>query len=367
MAVDPGAVGEAYGPGRAVGFQRHHVPGRDQFRPELHRLPAGPLGQLRARHTVGEAEIVLDPGALAGLAARRDRLHQHRTQAFRRSVHGRAESGRAAADHDQVVEVGTRLRGQADALGQLGIGRRDQRVAVRRDDERQGPGVDAGRVQQSGALRRVRRIPPVRHLVAGEELADRRGPRRPPVADDLRLLDRPGVDRAPRLELAVDHRIELLLRRIPRLEQVVVEVDDVDRLDRGAGVRVRGEQDAPRVRIQIHGGLEELQAAHLWHPVVGEQHGDGVATQFHFTQRVERLLAGLGPDDAVVIPVVPAQVARDRAGHSRVVIDGQDRRSGWCGRVSGIGRHRHAISLRDGFPIRLEVPTLWRRTRQATD
>ena len=40
----------------------------------------------------------------------------------------------------------------------------------------------------------------------------------------------------------VDDRVELLLRRVPRLEQVVVEVDDVDRVDRGVGVRVRGQQ-----------------------------------------------------------------------------------------------------------------------------
>jgi hypothetical protein len=38
----------------------------------------------------------------------------------------------------------------------------------------------------------------------------------------------------------VDDRIELLLRRLPRLEQVVVHVDDVDRGDRGIGVGVRG-------------------------------------------------------------------------------------------------------------------------------
>jgi hypothetical protein len=110
-----------------------------------------------------------------------------------------------------------------------------------------------------------------------------------------------------------------------------------------------------------------LEAAHLWHPVVGEQHGDRVTPQFHFPQRVERLLARLGSDDAVVVPVVPAQIACHGTGHSGIVIDGQDRRSGWCARVSGIGRHRHAISLRDGFLVRLEVPTLWRRTRQATD
>ena len=36
----------------------------------------------------------------------------------------------------------------------------------------------------------------------------------------------------------VEDRVELLLRRVPRLEQVVVDVDEVDRRDRGIGVGV---------------------------------------------------------------------------------------------------------------------------------
>ena len=40
---------------------RHDFPGRYDFCSELGRLPAGPIGQLCARDTVGKAEIVLDP------------------------------------------------------------------------------------------------------------------------------------------------------------------------------------------------------------------------------------------------------------------------------------------------------------------
>jgi hypothetical protein len=85
------------------------------------------------------------------------------------------------------------------------------------------------------------------------------------------------------------HRVELLLRRIPRLEQVVVDVDHVDRLDRGVGVGVRGEQRPPGVREQVHRLLEELDAVHLRHPVVGEQNGDPAAAQLDLLERVQRL------------------------------------------------------------------------------
>jgi hypothetical protein len=59
-------------------------------------------------------------------------------------------------------------------------------------------------------------------------------------------VDRPPLLLPPLLEQLVEHRVELLLRRVPRLEQVVVEVDHVDRVDRGAGVGVGGEQHPAR-------------------------------------------------------------------------------------------------------------------------
>ena len=136
--------------------------------------------------------------------------------------------------------------------------------------------------------------------------------------------NRPVALRAPRLEEAVDHRVELLLRRIPRLEQVVVQVDDVDRVDRGVGVGVRGQQHAARQRIDVHRLFEELDAAHLRHPVVGDEHRDGVAAQLEFVERLESVGPGLGAHDPVPLAVVAAQIASDSAGHGGVVVDGQD-------------------------------------------
>jgi hypothetical protein len=112
---------------------------------------------------------------------------------------------------------------------------------------------------------------------------------------------------------------------IPRLEQVVVDVDLVDRLDRGVGVRVRGEQRPPRVGEQVHRLLQEIDAVHLGHPVVGQHHRDPAAAQLQLTQRVQGVGRRGGPDDAVVLAVPAAQVTGDGTGDGGVVVDGQDR------------------------------------------
>ena len=239
-------------PRRAVDLEPDHVARGEHLGAELHRLPPGPLGELRAGHAVGEAEVVLDPRALPGLPAGGGPLDQHGPQPLGRAVHRRAEPGRAAADDHQVVEVLGRRGGQPDAAGQLGVGRRDQRLAVRGDHHRQVQAVGAGGGEQPLAFRLVGGVPAVRHLVAGQELAHLGRAGRPAVPDHLGLRHRPVVLRPPGLEQGVDHRVELLLRRVPRLEQVVVEVDDVDRLDRGVGVGVGGQQHPARPRVQVH-------------------------------------------------------------------------------------------------------------------
>jgi CheY-like chemotaxis protein len=90
--------------------------------------------------------------------------------------------------------------------------------------------------------------------------------------------------RRPRLQLRVDDGVQLLLRRVPRLEEVVVEVDDVDRVDGGVGVGIGGQQDPPARRVQVHRGFEELQGPVgqgtglgldiSWRIVVNKHHGD---------------------------------------------------------------------------------------------
>ncbi len=59
------------------------------------RLAAGPLGELRAAHPVGEAQVVLDPAALPGLPAGGPLFDQDGTQPLGRPVDRRAQPRRA--------------------------------------------------------------------------------------------------------------------------------------------------------------------------------------------------------------------------------------------------------------------------------
>jgi hypothetical protein len=141
------------------------------------------------------------------------------------------------------------------------------------------------------------------------------------VPDDLGRGDGLVPSVAPQLDELVHHRVELLGGRLPRLEQVVVEVDDVDGLDGGVGVGVGGQQGPPGVGEQVHGLLQELQAAHPGHAVVGQEDGHRVAAELDLAQRLQRLGPGLGPDDPEVLPVAPAEVSGDRPRHPGVVVD----------------------------------------------
>ena len=194
--------------------------------------------------------------------------------------------------------------------------------AVRRDQHRDVVRGGAGGVEQPGAVGLLDVVPAVGHGVAGQEVAGGERLGRPAVAEHLRLLDRPVADGAPGLDQRVDHRVELLLRRLPRLEQVVVDVDDVDGADRGVGVGVGGEQGAAGARDDVHRLLEELDAVHAGHPVVGEDRRGGLAAQGQLAQRVQGVRPGLGADHPELAPVPPAQVPGDGAGHPGVVVDG---------------------------------------------
>jgi hypothetical protein len=89
------------------------------------------------------------------------------------------------------------------------------------------------------------------------------------------------------------------------------------------------------VGVQVHRLLEELEAAHLGHAMVGEHHGYQLAAELQLAQRLECLGAGLGPHHPVGLAVVAPEVARHRARHPRVVVDGQQ---DWL----PVGVHGHA-------------------------
>jgi hypothetical protein len=71
----------------------------------------------------------------------------------------------------------------------------------------------------------------------------------------------------------------------------MVQVDDVDRVDRGMRVGVCGQQHAAGEGVDVHRLFKELDAAHLRHPVVGDEHRDGVTAQLEFVEGLQGILA----------------------------------------------------------------------------
>jgi hypothetical protein len=143
----------------------------------------------------------------------------------------------------------------------------------------------------------------------------------PDDADAARLQGRPGL---PGREQILEHRVQLLLRRVPGLEQVVVQGHLVDGRDRRLGVRVGGQQHALGVGHDRPGLHQVLRPRHARHALVGDQQGHRVAAAAHLAQEIERLGARPGAQDAVALAEAAAQVARHRGQHGRLVVDGED-------------------------------------------
>ncbi len=89
------------------------------------------------------------------------------------------------------------------------------------------------------------------------------------MADHPQAAEGRVVGGVPVGEQVVQHRVEVLLRRIPGLQQVMVDPDRVDRPDGRVGVGVGGEENLLRFGEEGNALLQELHAAHAGHPLVG--------------------------------------------------------------------------------------------------
>ncbi len=109
---------------------------RRQLRTELLGLHESPLGELGTRDARREAEVVLDPGARPGLAARGDHVDAERPETLRRSVDGGGQTGWASPDDDQIeAALRQALDGQAQIVGEHAR-RGTSKDLARRDHDR---------------------------------------------------------------------------------------------------------------------------------------------------------------------------------------------------------------------------------------
>ncbi len=63
----------------------------------------------------------------------------------------------------------------------------------------------------------------------------------------------------------------MLAGRVPGLQEKIVDVDFVDGVDGRAGVGVSGEQRALGVGINLLGFIQEADAIHVRHTLIGQQ------------------------------------------------------------------------------------------------
>ena len=305
-------------------------------------------GQLAAADAGREAEIVLDLRAGARLPARRMPIEQQRPQSLGGAVHRGGEPGRSGAHDHEVVEIARRGQRSAEALGHLARLRVAQRGAVLEEQRRQLAGVDAGGVEQAARVRIALDVEPaIGNEIAGEEVLDGVRARRPLVADQPQSLRLGEVLGLPPVEQIVDHREEAFLGRIPGLREVVIEVGDVDRLDRRVDVRVGGEEHAPRQRVDVARLREHVGALHARHALIADHHRQRIAARLELADGGQRLFPRRRADDGVVLAIAAAQVAAHRRQHLRVVV------------------HHEKSGLVHECPVPAAAPAVGRNTRNS--
>ncbi len=139
-------------------------------------------------------------------------------------------------------------------------------------------------------------------------------------------LERRFVMSEPIVQQVVEHRIELLVWRIPGLEEVVVEANNVDGANSSVDVGVGRQEDAPGVGEKLDGLFEQVNPSHSRHTVIGQKQGDLIAAQFQFSQRFKGSGARFGAQHAEGLGVVSAQGTCNGLRNRHVIIDGQQNR-----------------------------------------
>ena len=250
-------------------------------------------------------------------------------QPLRGSVHGRGQPGGPGADHDQIVERLGRLRSQARLLGHFGQARLDENGAIGKEDDREAVRLPVRLLDEGPGFR----IPlyvqePIGYLAARQEVLDRVTPGRPQRSGHPDARVRYRGRGFPIADQVVQDRIQVLLGGRPRLHQVVIQPDGVDRGDRGLGVGVRREKDLTGLRVQAAGLGQKLGTAHVGHALVHEEERDRVVPLLQPVGRLQRLGPGTRLHDPVLLAEVALEVALDGVEYLRFVVHGEDDGSG---------------------------------------
>mgnify|MGYP007026212013 CR=1 FL=1 len=84
--------------------------GREDFETEKLGVFANLVGKLSASNSLWKPGVVIDSLGHSGLTSDTAAFDDEGSDPFTSRIHGRSQTGRAAADHDEVVEWPRRLR-----------------------------------------------------------------------------------------------------------------------------------------------------------------------------------------------------------------------------------------------------------------
>ena len=94
----------------------------------------------------------------------------------------------------------------------------------------------------------------------------------------------------PVIQQIVQNGIEVLVGRIPWLQQIMVDSGIVNCADSGIGVGVGSKQSPLRIRKEFNRFAEERDACHVGHALIYKEQGDGFIAFLKFAERVQCLL-----------------------------------------------------------------------------
>src|SRR6187402_326852 len=299
-------------------------PLRDNLRAQTRGLQKCPLAQLLAADTAGEAEVVLDLGTGARLPPRRIRFEDQRTKPLAGAVHRRSKSGRTRANDDQVVELLGSPCAHTQLLCEFHLGRPDHDGPVPEDHRGEPGSVDIVLLQKDFRLiPDLRTDPAVLHAIPRKEVTNAVIQSAPTCTDYLDAAIRRLIALVPVLEKIVEHRIKLLLRRIPGLIQVVMNFCGINRTNRRFRIGVGGQQNPLRVGVDSDRTLQHLHTGHARHALIAQQKCDRFLPIFQLDHRVQRSLTAGSTENTIVFTVLPAQITHYRFQNTHIIVDGK--------------------------------------------
>ena len=148
--------------------------------------------------------------------------------------------------------------------------------------------------------------PLVRDLVPAKEILQLVTAWRPARAQYSQTLIGGLVVGLPIFEQIIQHRVKLFLGRIPRLQQVVMDSRGVDRGNRRVGICIRSEEGAFGLGKELHALAQYVESGHVRHALIGERQGEAVPPGFQLLQKIDRATAGIGSQNAVILPIPAA-------------------------------------------------------------